>query len=44
MNQTFNLDLGGYEGSIQELISTLAQEAAIEAQKALLDMVEFRGV
>jgi len=44
VNQTFNLDLGGYEGSIQELISTIAQEAAIEAQKALLDMVEFRGV
>ncbi|MEZ4812521.1 MAG: hypothetical protein R2883_03400 [Caldisericia bacterium] len=44
VNQTFNLDLGGYNGSIQELVSTLAQEAAIEAQKALLELVEFRGV
>ncbi|HOO96953.1 MAG TPA: hypothetical protein PKV16_04740 [Caldisericia bacterium] len=44
VNQTFNLDMGGYEGSLSDLVTTLAQEAALEAQKSLVELLEFRGV
>lgn len=44
INQEFNIDLGDYEGSISDLVREIAQSAAIEAQQALLDVVQFRGV
>jgi len=43
INQTFNLDLGGYEGDISSLAREIAQQTVIEAQKALLELVNFRG-
>jgi hypothetical protein len=44
INQEFNIDLGDYEGSLSDLVRAIAQSAAIEAQQALLDIVQFRGV
>ncbi|MBP7732748.1 MAG: hypothetical protein KA140_03170 [Caldisericia bacterium] len=44
INQEFNINLGDYNGSLSELVKAIAQSAAIEAQQALLDIVQFRGV
>ncbi|NTU61277.1 MAG: hypothetical protein HGA95_02985, partial [Caldiserica bacterium] len=44
INQEFNINLGDYQGSLSDLVRAIAQSAAIEAQQALLDIVQFRGV
>lgn len=44
INQEFNINIGDYQGSLSDLVRAIAQSAAIEAQQALLDIVQFRGV
>lgn len=44
INQNISLNLGDYDGDIRALIEEIAQDTVIETQRALLDLVNFRGV